>query len=55
VLFEIATRGPGFAADEAPAEIGRRLSLPPKLEPLREQIEASLTPLPADPRTSQVS
>jgi glyoxalase family protein len=54
VLFEIATRGPGFAADEAPEEIGRRLSLPPKLEHLREQIEASLTPLPADPRASRV-
>jgi glyoxalase family protein len=55
VLFEIATRGPGFAADEPAEEIGRRLSLPPKLEHLREQIEASLTPLPADPRASRVS
>jgi glyoxalase family protein len=54
VLFELATRGPGFAADEPPAEIGRRLSLPPKLEHLREQIEATLTPLPADPRASGV-
>src|SRR3954452_1390860 len=54
VLFEIATRGPGFAADEPAEEIGRRLSLPPKLEHLREQIEASLTPLPADPRASRV-
>ncbi|HXE46509.1 MAG TPA: VOC family protein [Conexibacter sp.] len=54
VLFEIATRGPGFATDEAPEEIGRRLSLPPKLEHLREQIEATLTPLPADPRASGV-
>jgi glyoxalase family protein len=54
VLFEIATRGPGFSADEPAAEIGRRLSLPPKLEHLREQIEASLTPLPADPRASRV-
>lgn len=50
VLFEIATRGPGFSADEPAEEIGRRLSLPPKLEHLREQIEANLTPLPADPR-----
>ncbi len=54
VLFEIATRGPGFATDEAPEEIGRRLALPPKLEHLREQIEATLTPLPADPRASRV-
>jgi glyoxalase family protein len=55
VLFEIATRGPGFAADEPPEQLGRRLSLPPKLEHLREQIEASLTPLPADPRAARVS
>ena len=55
VLFEIATRGPGFAADEPPEAIGRRLSLPPKLEHLREQIEATLTPLPADPRGARVS
>jgi glyoxalase family protein len=55
VLFEIATRGPGFAADEPAEEIGRRLSLPPKLEHLREQIESSLTPLPADPRAARVS
>lgn len=54
VLFEIATRGPGFATDEPLESIGRRLALPPKLEHLREQIEATLTPLP-DPRTSRVS
>jgi glyoxalase family protein len=53
VLFELATRGPGFATDEAPDEIGRGLALPPKLEHLREQIEATLTPLP-DPRGSRV-
>jgi glyoxalase family protein len=55
VLFEIATRGPGFATDEPAEEIGRRLSLPPKLEHLREQIEATLTPLPADPRATRVA
>lgn len=55
VLFEIATRGPGFATDEPPEQIGRRLALPPKLEHLREQIEATLTPLPADPRASDVA
>ena len=53
VLFEIATRGPGFATDEPPEAIGRSLALPPKLEHLREQIEANLTPLP-DPRASRV-
>jgi glyoxalase family protein len=52
VLFEIATLGPGFATDEAPEDIGKGLALPPKLEHLREQIESSLTPLPADPRAA---
>jgi glyoxalase family protein len=50
VLFEIATLGgPGFAADEPLESLGERLSLPPKFEPLREQLERRLTPLP-DPR-----
>jgi glyoxalase family protein len=50
VLFEIATLGPGFAADEDKAHLGERLSLPPFLEPRRAEIEPHLTPLP-DPRT----
>ena len=45
VLFEIATDGPGFAADEDPAHLGEKLSLPPFLEPRRAQIEAGLRPL----------
>lgn len=45
ILFEIATEGPGFAADEDPARLGERLSLPPFLEPRRAQIEAGLDPL----------
>jgi glyoxalase family protein len=45
VLFEIATLGPGFDADEDPAHLGEKLVLPPRFEPLREQIEATLTPL----------
>ena len=51
VLFELATLGPGFSADEPAEELGRRLALPPKLEHLRAQIEPTLTPLP-DPRAS---
>jgi glyoxalase family protein len=51
VLFEIATIGPGFAVDEDPAHLGERLSLPPRFEPLRERLEASLTPLP-NPRAA---
>jgi glyoxalase family protein len=46
VLFEIATIGPGFAADEDPEHLGERLSLPPAFEHLRDRVEGSLTPLP---------
>jgi glyoxalase family protein len=46
VLFEIATLGPGFDADEDAAHLGERLSLPPKFERLRPQLEQTLTPLP---------
>lgn len=42
VLFEIATDEPGFATDEPLLELGRKLKLPPWLEPSREQIAQSL-------------
>ncbi|WP_067970845.1 VOC family protein [Nocardiopsis trehalosi] len=45
VLLEIATDGPGFDYDEPLLELGRRLRLPPWLEPKREQIERSLPEL----------
>ena len=45
ILFEIATDGPGFAADEDAAHLGERLALPPFLEPRRAEIEAGLRPL----------
>jgi glyoxalase family protein len=45
ILFEIATDGPGFAADEDPEHLGERLALPPFLEPRRSQIEAGLIPI----------
>lgn len=45
ILFEIATDGPGFAADEPEETMGSRLALPPFLEPEREKIEAGLVPL----------
>jgi glyoxalase family protein len=51
VLFEIATLGPGFTADEPLETLGEALSLPPAYEPLRERLEGVLTPLP-DPRGS---
>ncbi len=45
ILFEIATDGPGFAADEDMAHLGETLSLPPFLEDRRAQIEANLKKL----------
>jgi glyoxalase family protein len=53
VLFELATIGPGFAADEDPEHLGERLSLPPAFEPLRSQIEPALTPI-ENPRSKNV-
>ncbi|HEY7892160.1 MAG TPA: VOC family protein [Solirubrobacteraceae bacterium] len=54
VLFEIATIGPGFGADEDPQHLGERLSLPPRFEALRERLEATLTPLPNPRRRPEV-
>jgi glyoxalase family protein len=45
ILFEIATDGPGFTADEPIATLGERLALPPFLEGRRAAIEAALKPL----------
>ena len=45
ILFEIATDGPGFAADEAMDRLGESLALPPFLEHRRRSIEANLKPL----------
>jgi glyoxalase family protein len=45
VLFEIATDGPGFTADESAAELGSSLQLPGRLEPMRERITAALPPI----------
>ncbi len=45
ILFEIATDGPGFAADEDPARLGEKLALPPFLERRRAEIEAGLKPI----------
>ncbi len=45
ILFEIATDGPGFAADEPMDALGEKLALPPFLEPRRAEIERGLKPL----------
>jgi glyoxalase family protein len=49
VLFEVATRGPGFTADEPQETLGEALTLPPDYEQYRDRLEQELTPLP-DPR-----
>ena len=46
ILFELATEGPGFTADEPAEHLGERLSLPPDFEPLRDRLEKELRPLP---------
>jgi glyoxalase family protein len=46
VLFEIASIGPGFTADEPLETLGEKLSLPPNYEHLRDRLEGVLTPLP---------
>ena len=45
ILFEIASDGPGFAADEPMETLGEKLSLPPFLEGRRKEIEAGLRPV----------
>ena len=52
VLFELATMGPGFTADEPLESLGQGLSLPPDYEQYRSQLEQTLTPLP-DPRAER--
>ena len=46
VLFELATRGPGFTADEPLETLGEALTLPPDYEHMRERLQGILTPLP---------
>jgi glyoxalase family protein len=50
ILFEIATDGPGFTADESADALGTHLALPPFLETQRSSIEANLIPLTYDPK-----
>jgi glyoxalase family protein len=45
VLFEIATRSPGFTIDEPLEHLGEKLSIPPFLEGRRPEIEATVRPL----------
>ena len=45
VLFELATKPPGFTVDELVESLGERLMLPPQFESYRAQIEAALPPI----------
>lgn len=45
ILFEFATDGPGFMGDEPYETLGENLSLPPMLEPKREEIEQMVRPI----------
>lgn len=45
ILFELATDGPGFMGDEPYETLGEKLSLPPFLEPQREEIEKMVRPI----------
>jgi predicted esterase/catechol 2,3-dioxygenase-like lactoylglutathione lyase family enzyme len=42
VLYELATKPPGFVIDEPVERLGERLMLPPQYEPQRAEIEAIL-------------
>ena len=44
-IVELATAGPGFSFDQAAAELGTRLMLPPWLESRRDSIAGGLAPL----------
>jgi len=48
ILFEIATEGPGFTADEPAEHLGENLKLPPQYEEHRAEIERVLPPISID-------
>ncbi len=54
ILFEIATEGPGFTADEPAERLGETLKLPPQYEQHRAQIEQSLPPILLGPKPKSV-
>jgi glyoxalase family protein len=45
ILYEVATRGPGFTQDESVADLGTHLKLPGWEESNRPSIERKLTPV----------
>ncbi|PAE37853.1 ring-cleaving dioxygenase [Bacillus sp. 7884-1] len=55
ILFEFATDGPGFMGDEPYETLGEKLSLPPFLEPKREEIEKLVRPIDTVRSTKEFS
>ncbi|MEY2601963.1 MAG: glyoxalase family protein [Verrucomicrobiota bacterium] len=51
ILFEIATEGPGFTADEPVEHLGESLKLPPQYEEHRGEIERTLPPILIEAKT----
>ena len=54
ILFEIATEGPGFTADEPTERLGESLKLPPQYEEHRAEIERELPPIMFEPKAKGV-
>src|SRR5690625_2877816 len=54
ILFEFATDGPGFMGDEPYETLGEKLSLPPFLEPERDQIEKMVRPIDTERSTKNM-
>jgi glyoxalase family protein len=54
ILFEFATDGPGFMGDEPYETLGEKLSLPPFLEPKREEIEQLVRPIDTVRSTKEI-
>jgi glyoxalase family protein len=52
ILFEIATRSPGFAVDEEPDHLGEELRIPEMYAHLRAQLEQALPPI-VNPRVAR--
>jgi glyoxalase family protein len=55
ILFEIATEGPGFTADEPATRLGESLKLPPQYEQHRAEIERTLPPILIGPKAKTAS
>src|SRR5438270_5882297 len=54
ILFEIATEGPGFTADEPVEHLGENLKLPPQYEEHRAEIEHALPPISFEPKAKSL-